>query len=181
LRHCWVAFVRGFFFCATLLITVCAGTLALAAAEATESVESIKATIEQIEHAVGNEDATAEELAEARPKLNAAADDLRAKIEDLEPRLREIEERFKELGPAPEKEEPPESAEIAKQRQELTTSLGEVEGALKQARVLLVHIDQLSERVAQKRHALYARELFARSASAVDPFFWVQVFHALPI
>ena len=181
MRHCWVAFVRGFFFCATLLITGCAGTLALAAAEPTDSAESIKATIEQIEHAVGNEDATAEELAEARQKLNAAADGLRAKIEELEPRLREIEERFKELGPAPEKDEPPESAEIAKQRQELTTSLGEAEGALKQARVLLVHIDQLSERVAQKRHALYARELFARSASALDPFLWVQVFNALPI
>jgi small-conductance mechanosensitive channel len=181
LRHTSIAFVRGLFVCATLLITVFAGTLPPAAAEATDSVESIKATIEQIEHAVGQADATAEELAEARQKLNAAADGLRAKIEELEPRLREIEERFKELGPAPEKEEPPESAEIAKQRQELTTSLAEVEGALKQARVLLVHIDQLSERVAQKRHGLYARELFARSASALDPFFWVQVFRALPI
>ena len=181
MRHTSIAFVRGLLICATLLITVLAGTLTPAAAEATDSGGSIKATIEQIEHAVGQEDATAEELAEARQKLNAAADGLRAKIEELEPRLREIEERVKELGPAPEKEEPPEAAEIAKQRQELTTSLAEVEGALKQARVLLVHIDQLSERVAQKRHALYARELFARSASALDPFFWGQVFRALPI
>ena len=181
MRHSLLAFARGLILCAALLITVFAGSLAPAAAEATDSVESTKATIEQIEQAVGHEDATAEELAEARQKLNAAADGLRAKIEELEPRLRELEERLKELGPAPEKEEPPESAEIAKQRQELTTSLAEVEGSLKQARVLLVHIEQLSERVAQKRHALYARELFARSASALDPFFWVQVFRALPV
>jgi potassium-dependent mechanosensitive channel len=183
LRHSLVAFVRGLFVCAVLLLAAFAGTLRPASAEETDqpSVESIKVTIEQIEQAVGRDEATAEELAEARQKLNAAADGLRAKIEELEPRLHEIEERFKELGPAPEKDEPPESAEIAKQRQELTASLGEVEGALKQARVLLVHIDQLSERVAQKRHALYARELFARSASALDPFFWGQVFRALPV
>jgi potassium efflux system protein len=183
LRHSLLAFARTLFLCAGLALAASASATSPALAEAADqpSVESIKATIEQIEQAVGHEEATAEELAEARQKLNAAADGLRAKIEELEPRSREIEERVKELGPAPEKDEPPESAEIAKQRQELTTSLAEVEGALKQARLLLVHIDQLSERVAQKRHALYARELFARSASALDPFFWVQVFHALPI
>src|SRR5437879_5255396 len=49
------------------------------------------------------------------------------------------------------------------------------------ARLLSVRIDQLSERVSQQRHALYARELFARSASMLDPFFWSEAFHALPI
>jgi small-conductance mechanosensitive channel len=182
LRHSLLAFARGLFVCAGLALAASAIAMSPASAEEADqpSVESIKATIEQIEQAVGREEASAEELAEARQKLNAAADGLRAKIEELEPRLREIEERLKELGPAPEKDEPPESAEIAKQRQELATSLAEVDGALKQARLLLVHIDQLSERVAQKRHALYARELFARNASALDPFFWVQVFHAVP-
>ena len=57
----------------------------------------------------------------------------------------------------------------------------ELEGELKQARVLQVRIDQLSERVAQKRHALYASELFARTASALDPHFWGDAFRALPI
>jgi hypothetical protein len=39
----------------------------------------------------------------------------------------------------------------------------------------------LSERVAQKRHALYANELFARTASALDPFFWADAFRALSV
>jgi hypothetical protein len=183
LRHSLIAFPRGLFLCAVLLLAAFAGTLRPGSAEETDqpSVESIKVTIEQIEQAVGHEDATAEELAEARQKLNAAADALRTKIEELEPRLQEIAERLKQLGPAPEKDQPPEGAEVAKERQELAAALAEVEGALKQARVLLVHVDQLSERVAEKRHVLYARELFARNASALDPFFWVQVFHALPI
>ena len=57
----------------------------------------------------------------------------------------------------------------------------ELDGALKQARLLSLRVDQLSERVAQKRHALYASELFARTASALDPFFWADAFRALSV
>jgi small-conductance mechanosensitive channel len=39
----------------------------------------------------------------------------------------------------------------------------------------------LGDRVAQKRHALYANELFARSPSVLDPTFWTDVYRALPI
>jgi hypothetical protein len=67
---------------------------------------------------------------------------------------------------------------VAKEREELTASFREVEGALKEARLLSVRMDQLSERVSQKRHALYARELFARSASVLDPSFWSDAFRA---
>jgi small-conductance mechanosensitive channel len=87
---------------------------------------------------------------------------------------------LKQLGPAA-KDAPPETDEVAKEREELTASFREVEGALKEARLLSVRMDQLSERVSQKRHALYARELFARSASVLDPSFWSEAFRALPI
>src|SRR5262245_25623269 len=178
-----LVFAQGICVGAALIVYALVAEMSPAWAQPSEqpSLESIKATVEEIEQAVGREDVTSEALAEARQRLNAAADALRANIDELEPRLNEVEERLKQLGPAPEKDEPAEAPEIAKQRVELTTALAEVEGALKQARVLLVHIDQLSERVAQKRHALYARELFARSASALDPFFWVQVSRALPV
>ncbi len=176
LRHVWLA-LAGLVLCALANLT------SPAAAQVSDqpSLEAIKATVEEIDRTVARDDVTSEALAEARQKLNAAADALRAKIEELEPRLHEIEERLKQLGPAPEKDQPPEAAEIAKERKELTATLAEVQGALKQARVLLVHVDQLSERVAEKRHVLYARELFARSASALDPFFWAQAFRALPV
>src|SRR4051794_783404 len=182
-RHSLLVFARGFGLAMALALSALAGTMIPASAESAEqpSLESIKATIEEIEHTVGREDVTSEALADVRQRLNAAADALRAKVDELEPRLREIQERLNQLGPAPDKDEPTEPAEIAKERQELTTALSEVEGAVKQARLLLVHIDQLSERVAQKRHGLYARELFARSASVLVPFFWVQVVQALPV
>ncbi len=52
---------------------------------------------------------------------------------------------------------------------------------MKQYRVLAVRVEQLSERLAQKRHALYASELFARSPSILDPSFWRDVSRALPV
>jgi small-conductance mechanosensitive channel len=145
------------------------------------ALESIKTSVDEIEAVLGREDATAEALAQLREKLNGTTDALHAEIDELEPKAHEAEERLKQLGPAPAKDAPPESPEIAKDRAELTASFSELDGLLKQARVLSVRIDQLSERVAQQRHALYARELFARTASAFDPFFWMDAYRAWPI
>ena len=145
------------------------------------ALESIKTSVDEIEAVLGREDTTAEALAQLREKLNAATDALHAGIDELEPKAHEAEERLKQLGPAPAKDAPPESPEIAKERAELTASFSELDGLLKEARVLSVRIDQLSERVAQQRHALYARELFARTASAFDPFFWMDAYRAWPI
>src|SRR4249919_1127236 len=145
------------------------------------SLEDIKKSLDEIEAAVDSEDITAETLAGFRDKLNSATDILRKKIDWLEPRAKEAEDRLKELGPAPAKDAPAESAEIAGQRKELTDQFNDVDGEMKQARVLTVKTDQLGGRVAQKRHALYANELFARSASILDPSFWTEVYRALPI
>ncbi len=54
------------------------------------------------------------------------------------------------------------------------------DGALKQTRLLAVHADQLAARLAERRQTLYARELFERSASVLNPLFWVEAAHALP-
>ncbi len=186
IRHVWPAIGRQFVFWSLL------GAFLLAGAELAgnawgqgqpseaASLESIKASLDEIEAAIGREDVTAETLAGLRRSLNSAMDGIRAKIEELEPRVRELEERLKQLGPAPAKDAPPETAEIANEREELTATFSELDGALKQYRVLSVRIEQLSERLAQKRHALYASELLARSPSILDPFFWLDAFRALP-
>lgn len=189
ITHAWIRRLAGWSLMAVLLVAVAMpGGHARAEPAETGSSESIKTSLDQIktgldeiEEAVGREDATQEALVELRQKLNGALDDLRGKIDELEPRAREAEERLKQLGPAPAKDAPPESKEIADQREELAASFNELDGALKQARVLSVRIEQLSERVSQRRHALYASELFARTSSVLDPFFWSNAFQALPI
>jgi potassium-dependent mechanosensitive channel len=154
-----------------------------ARAESSEppSLESIKSSLDEIEAAVDSEDTTAETLAGFRQTLNTATEALREKIDELEPRVREFDERLKQLGPAPAKDAPPENPDIASQREELTKQFSEIDGDLKQASVLSTRADQLSERVSQRRHALYARELFARSPSVLNPFFWQDTLNAFPI
>jgi potassium-dependent mechanosensitive channel len=178
-------FVRELILSLLLSAALCAGigcsTKAAAQSSEPPPLEDIKASVDEIEQALARPDITAEELAALRQKLNAAADALRANIDDLEPRVQDAQERVKQLGPPPAKDAPPEAPEIAAEREELVKNFGELEGLLKQARVLQVRIDQLSERVAQKRHALYASELFARTASALDPYFWGDALRALPI
>ncbi len=178
----WIRHLAFCSFAGVLLVAAAllAGAARAEPAEAT-SLDSIKATLDEVEETAGREDITQETLVDLRQKLNTAADDLRGKVDDLEPRVGEAEERLKQLGPAPAKDAPPESKEIADQREQLTASFNELDGALKQARVLSVRIGQLGERISQKRHALYASELFARTASALDPFFWSDAIQALPI
>jgi potassium efflux system protein len=177
----WRQFVLLTLTALLLLATVGFERKAWAEAGEEPSLEELKKSLDEIEAAVDSEDITAETLAGFRDKLNSATDILRKKIDWLEPRAKEAEDRLKELGPAPAKDAPAESAEIAGQRKELTDEFNDVDGELKQARVLTVKTDQLGDRVAQKRHALYANELFARSASILDPSFWTEVYRALPI
>lgn len=177
----WRQFVLWTLTAALLVATVGFERKAWAEAGEEPSIEELKKSLDEIEAAVDSEDITAETLAGFRDKLNSATDILRKKIDWLEPRAKEAEDRLKELGPAPAKDAPAESAEIAGQRKELTDEFNDIDGELKQARVLTVKTDQLGDRVAQKRHALYANELFARSASILDPSFWTEVYRALPI
>jgi potassium-dependent mechanosensitive channel len=177
----WRQFVLWTLTAALLFATVGFERKAWAEAGEEPSLEELKKSLDEIEAAVDSEDITAETLAGFRDKLNSATDILRKKIDWLEPRAKEAEDRLKELGPAPAKDAPAESAEIAGQRKELTDEFNDIDGELKQARVLTVKTDQLGDRVAQKRHALYANELFARSASILDPSFWTEVYRALPI
>jgi potassium-dependent mechanosensitive channel len=145
------------------------------------SLESLKSSLDEIEAGVSREDVTAEMLAGFRQTLNATTDSLRGKIEELEPRANELHQRLDQLGPPPAKDAPPESTDVANERADLTKQFSEVDGDLKQARVLSLRAEQLSDRVSQRRHALYAQELFARSPSVLNPSFWMDTLRAFPI
>lgn len=164
-----------------LLLACFGASTPRAQSEAAEpaSLESARATLDEVEAAIAREDITSDALAGLRQNLNAAIDTIRGKIGELEPKAGEIEERLKQLGPAPAKDAPPETPETASERENLTAEFAEHNGALKQARVLAVRGDQLSERLADKRHTLYARELFARSGSVLDPSLWIEAGNGL--
>jgi small-conductance mechanosensitive channel len=149
-------------------------------AEPVRSIEALKSSLDEVETALASADTTAARLAELRPTLIATRDDLRARLTELEPRLADVEARLKQLGPAPPAGGPAELPAVAAERDQLSRAFGEVDGAIKQARTLLVRADQLGDRITERRQALYAREVFARGASAFAPSFWADAGTAVP-
>ena len=167
---------------ATLAVPVArAQDQAQPAAAAAPSFDEIKAALDDAEAAIDDDAVGADKLAELRQKINDLACQLHDKLAEIEPRAGEIAERVKQLGPPPAKDAPAESEDIANERKELTDDASELDGDVKQARLLLLRADQLSERVSEKRHSLYARELFARTQSILDPHFWLDASNALPV
>jgi small-conductance mechanosensitive channel len=151
------------------------------AAATAPSFDDIKTALDEAEATVDDEAVTAEKLAELRQTINDLASKLRDQLGEAEPRAKDAAERLKQLGAAPAKDEPADSEDIANERKELTADASALDGEVKAARLLLLRADQLSERVSEKRHALYARELFARTQSILDPQFWLDASNALPV
>lgn len=144
------------------------------------SFASANIALDQVEAALARGDLSAQRLAELRATLASAREALRVQLAELEPRLAEADARFKQLGPAPPRDAPAETPALAADRERLTQGLGELDAAVKQARLLVVRADQLAERVTDRRHALYTSQVFERSASVLDPFFWSDAAAALP-
>src|SRR6185437_5473315 len=113
-----------------------------------------------------------QELAGLAPRLAPLRDELHGEVEALQPRLALIDTRLKQLGPPPAAGAPPEDQALAAERKRLTTERGEVDAALKQANLLILRVEQLSDGINRRRRALLTGQLFARSAGLLDPAFW---------
>jgi potassium-dependent mechanosensitive channel len=122
-----------------------------------------------------------QELAGLAPRLAPLRDQLRGEVDALQPRLASIDTRLKQLGPPPAAGAPPEDQALAAERKRLTTERGEVDAALKQANLLILRVDQLSDGINRRRRALLTGQLFARSAGLFDPAFWREAAAAAPI
>jgi potassium-dependent mechanosensitive channel len=143
-------------------------------------LEALKRTLDEAEAASAREGLWPQALIDLRRSVAAAREDLQTRIADLEPRVAEADARLKQLGPPPARDAAPEGAAVAAERERLTTAFGELDGALKQTRLLAVHADQLATRLAERQQTIYARELFERSASVLNPSFWIEAAQAWP-
>jgi small-conductance mechanosensitive channel len=145
-------------------------------------LEPVRRALEriEIEAAMAPDRRSAAVLAELRRAAGAMREQLRERLADLEPRLAEADARLKQLGPPPLRDAPPESASIASERERLSQAFAELDEAVKQTRLLGVRVTQLGDRLAERQHGLYTRELFERSASVLNPAFWIEAVAALP-
>jgi small-conductance mechanosensitive channel len=167
---------------AALVIAACclAWTVALAQQALFVGIDPIRASLDQIEAASKAGRHGVRSLTELAQQIGPLRDQMRDKLADLEPRLADIDARLKGLGPAPARDAAPEDAAIAAERARLTRQRGELDAAIKQVQLLQTRADQLGNALADRRRAAYAETLFRRSPNVLDPFFWRDVFAAVP-
>ena len=167
---------------AGLAIAACclAWTVALAQQALFVGIDPIRASLDQIEAASKAGRHGVRSFTELAQQVGPLRDLMRDKLADLEPRLADIDARLKGLGPAPARDAAPEDGAIAAERARLSRQRGEVDAAIKQVQLLLTRADQLANALADRRRAAYAETLFRRSPNVLDPFFWRDVFAAVP-
>ena len=173
---------RGLFALATVaaLVAASGGIAAQTPPSPLAALEPIKRSLDQIEASVGRGGATDEALAEQRRQLAPIRDDLRGRVEALEPQVVDAAARLKQLAAPQAVDAPPEDGSITTERIRLQQQYGELDAALKQARLMTVRADELNDRINDKRRAIFTRELLERSASALDLTFWWEAIDALP-
>lgn len=120
------------------------------------------------------------ELAALRSRLEPVRQALAEAVAQIEPRLTEARDRLNQLGPKPAEGAPAESPEARQQRDEQTRAVGELDARVKALRVQQVRVDQIGERITDRRRQLFTAQLFERSIPIIDPRFWLQLSEALP-
>jgi small-conductance mechanosensitive channel len=149
---------------------------ALLPAAAAAGLDAIKSAIDDIEK---NVDAaqTEEGLAELKRRLAPMRGQLNDRLAQLDPRLKQIDQRVGQLGAPPDN---PEDPTIAAERLRLAAQRGDIEGAVKQAKLLVDRTVELDERISQRRRELFTGRVFARSAGLLDPAFWNDLAESVP-
>jgi potassium efflux system protein len=142
-------------------------------------LETIRSVFDYVESGI-TASSRRSELARLRDAIEPLRSELKQKIEGLEPRLAEIETRIKTMGPAPAKDAPAEDAGMADQRKQIGAQQAEIDGLLKQARVLALRGEQIVARIDEMRRARLADRLFERTMSVLDPKLWLGAANAIP-
>jgi potassium efflux system protein len=176
----WRVAVRAAVIAFAALLALAFAASAFAQQSTQADLDPLKRSIEEVEGWASREGLSAQTLADLRRRIVGIGDELRGRIAELEPRYTEAEARVKQLGAVPAKDAPAESPAVAAEREQMNQAFSELDGSLKQARLLVVRTDQLTERLNAQRQSLYARELFQRSPSALDPSLWTEAGSAIP-
>ncbi|MDX7952769.1 DUF3772 domain-containing protein [Lichenihabitans sp. Uapishka_5] len=143
-------------------------------------LDADKAVVDRIEAALGRTDVSDATLQQFRADIDPVSTDLQALVTDLAPRLDAAKARLDQLGPKPADKAATEAADITTERQAQEKLYSDLDATVKRAKVLSVQADQLSDTVAGRRRALFARSVLERSASLLSPALWMAVAKDLP-
>ena len=148
-------------------------------APAVAPIEAARLALDRLEATLKNEHLSTDQLVDLAATSVPVRDLLQKRIAELAPQATQAEVRLKQLGPEPVGDTPPEQEALTAERAKLTKTFAALDAELKQARLMAVRADQLTQNIIERRYTAYARELFTRSWSILDPRFWFTVADSL--
>jgi small-conductance mechanosensitive channel len=145
-----------------------------------ERLDSISGTFDSADGTLKQPSLRDHDLVSLRDQVNPLRAEIRKIISDLEPRYAAAEKRMKELGAAPKENAAAEDVRITTERTAQTALASEIDGVLKQARLLNVRGDQLVDGIDAARRAFFKQRLLTRGESILSPTLWFAAAKALP-
>jgi len=143
-------------------------------------LDGIRVQLDQLEAGLERRGTSDDALLALRALVVPLSESVRTTIVDIAPRGDAIRSRLKELGPKPDDKSPPESPDVAREREERQAALTEIEETTRIGRALIVQADQIDTQITAMRRDLFARRLFESSDSILAPRLWAEVLGSLP-
>ena len=141
-----------------------------------------EADLDRIAKAIARESITGDELADISDELRELRSEAGTYIDELGPKLRDAKSQLARLGPPPdEKEGTTESEEVAALRKELGELVADIDGAIKQARLIVVRSEQLERDIQNIRRARFSADLFERSKNPLSLEAWRKVIDGIGV
>ena len=150
------------------------------AASARARLDAIRLELTQIEATLAAPTATEAELQRQRVRLQPSLDQLRQLNEEQAPRVEQAKLRLDQLGPKPDAAAPPESADVAREREGRLKAFTDADETMKIARAAFLQAEQLQTAIGDRRRELFAKALFAAGPTVFNPDMWGSAISTVP-
>ena len=143
-------------------------------------LDGFKADLDQKEAAIQGRTMSDADLQNIRVQIEPIIAEIRTVVDELTPKLEASKQRLTQLGPKPDKGQPEESADVARDRAEREAAVAELDETQRLGRALLVQAEQLNTQIGDLRRAGFTRALFEQSDGVFSPNLWMNVVQAVP-
>lgn len=170
--------------CAMLLGLALSGMQAFAqAAEpgpARGRLDGLRTELTHVETVLAEPAVTDTELQRQRSRLQPVLDQLRALVDEQVPKVEQARLRLEQLGAKPEANAPPESGEVARERETRTKAFSDADETIKIARAALLQAEQLQTSIGDKRREIFSKTLFTSGPTILSPELWASALAGFP-
>ena len=148
--------------------------------QAQSKLDGWKQTLDQIETVLGAHVIDDAVLNNLRNRTTATQSEARDLISEITPPLEAATARAAELAPSPDATAPP-SDDVKLERAKLLAEVAARQGIIQQAKLINVRAQQTIEAISDRRRAMFNDSVLQRSASLLNPTFWITAANAVPV